>query len=132
MINWLFPKTFLEQKAPQEIQNRYSQLDKNGVDRLLIKFMEKEGIYMAENEVKYVIKSDDGETIKYDKLYEDNKLTRTDVKNHRTRLETLKAQKVDIEKEIAEIEAMLEVEEKLVEQADAEKAEKEKQELMPV
>lgn len=67
-----------------------------------------------------VIVNDVDNRIEYQEVY-NKELDRNAVENKRARLELLKAQKLDIEKEIAEIEEALEVEERIVAIADAKK-----------
>ena len=114
------PSTFLERVATKEVQNRYLQLDNKGVAELLIKFIKKGGTLMPE----YVIVSDIENKINYQEVY-NKELDRTVVANRRARLEALKEQKLDIEKEIAEIEAQLELDEKIIAIADEKKAQEE-------
>ena len=110
----------MQQIAPQEVESRYLQLDNKGVAELLIKFIKKEGGFM-EQEVKYVIVSDVENKIEYQEVY-NKELDREAVANRRARLEALKEHKLDIEKEIAEIEAELELAEKIIAIADEKKA----------
>lgn len=74
-----------------------------------------------EQEVKYVIVSDVENKIEYQEVY-NKELDRETVANRRARLEALKEHKLDIEKEIAEIEAELELAEKIIAIADEKKA----------
>ena len=67
-----------------------------------------------------IIVNDVDNRIEYQEVY-NKELDRNAVENKRARLEVLKAQKLDIEKEIAEIEEALEVEERIVAIADAKK-----------
>ena len=69
---------------------------------------------------EYVIVSDVDNIIKYGEIHEVN---REEVANHRARLEALKQQRADIEKEIAELEALIEKDEYIVKLADDKKAE---------
>ena len=71
---------------------------------------------------EYVIVSDIENKINYQEVY-NKELDRTVVANRRARLEALKEQKLDIEREIAEIEAELEIDEKVIAIADEKKAE---------
>jgi len=114
------PSTFLERVATKEVQNRYLQLDNKGVAELLIKFIKKGGELMPE----YVIVSDVDNKINYQEVY-NKELDRNVVANRRARLEALKEQKLEIEKEIAEIEAELELDEKIIAIADEKKAQEE-------
>ena len=114
------PSTIFEKLAPQEVQSRYFQLDNKGVAELLIKFIKKGELKMPE----YVIVSDVENKIEYQEVY-NKELDRTVVANRRARLEALKEQKLDIEKEIAEIEAELELAEKIIAIADEKKAQEE-------
>lgn len=114
--------SFLQRFAPKKVQDNYSQLNQQGVDKLLISFLRKEGLTMPE--AKIVIVDDIDNKIKYQEVYE-KELDRTNVANRRARLEALKEQKLDIEKEIAEIEAELELAEKIISIADEKKAEEE-------
>ena len=116
----LISDTYMQQIAPQEVESRYLQLDNKGVAELLIKFIKKEGGFM-EQEVKYVIVSDVENKIEYQEVY-NKELDREAVANRRARLEALKEHKLDIEKEIAEIEAELELAEKIIAIADEKKA----------
>lgn len=70
---------------------------------------------------EYVIVSDIENKIEYQEVY-NKELDRNAVANRRARLEALKEQKLDIEKEIAEIEAELELDEKIIAIADEKKA----------
>lgn len=114
------PNIIVEELVPQEVESRYLQLDNKGVAELLIKFIKKEGGFM-EQEVKYVIVSDVENKIEYQEVY-NKELDREAVANRRARLEALKEHKLDIEKEIAEIEAELELAEKIIAIADEKKA----------
>lgn len=114
------PSTFLERVATKEVQNRYLQLDNKGVAELLIKFIKKGGKLMPE----YVIVSDIENKINYQEVY-NKELDRTVVANRRARIEALKEQKLDIEKEIAELEAQVEQDEKIIAIADEKKAQEE-------
>ena len=114
--------SFLQKIAPKKIQNRYSQLNQENVDKLLISFLRKEGLTMPE--AKIIIVDDIDNKIKYQEVY-DKELDRTNVANKRARLEALKNDKLDIEKEIAEIEAELKLAEKVIAIADEKKAESE-------
>lgn len=111
------PSMFLERVATKEVQNRYLQLDNKGVAELLIKFIKKGGKLMPE----YVIVSDVDNKIEYQEVY-NKELDREVVANRRARLDALKEQKLNIEKEIAEIEAQLELDEKIIAIADEKKA----------
>lgn len=73
---------------------------------------------------EYVIVSDVENKIEYQEVY-NKELDRNVVANRRARLEALKEQKLDIEKEIAEIEAELELAEKIIAIADEKKAQEE-------
>ena len=64
---------------------------------------------------EYLIVSDVDNIIKYGEIHEIN---REEVANHRARLEVLRAQKADIEAEIANLEALIEKDEYIVKLAD--------------
>lgn len=64
---------------------------------------------------EYLIVSDIDNIIKYGEIHEVN---REEVANHRARLEVLKAQKADIEAEIAKLEELIQKDEYIVKLAD--------------
>lgn len=126
----LIPDTYMQQIAPQEVQNRYSQLNSVYVEELLIKFFKKEGRFM-EQEVRYVIVSDVDNMINYQEVY-DKQVDRTVVQarrekleEYRKKLEELRVQEAEVMTAIADIEAEIEVSEKIIALADAKKAEEE-------
>lgn len=71
---------------------------------------------------EYVIVSDVDNIIKYHEVYE-GEVNRQEVVNHRARLEALRAQKADIEVQIAELEKLIEKDEFIVKLANDKKAE---------
>lgn len=71
---------------------------------------------------EYVIVSDVDNVIKYHEVYE-GEVNREEVANHRARLEALRAQKADIEAQIAELEKLIEKDEFIVKLADEQKTE---------
>ena len=114
----LIPKTSIQFIADAETQGRYIQLDKAGVDELFIKFIRK-----GENDMpKYEIVSDVDNKIVYNEVYE-YEVDRVEIANYRAKIEELKLQKEGIEKEIAELEALVEKGEAIVKLADEKKAE---------
>lgn len=126
----LISDTYMQQIAPQEVQNRYSQLNSVYVEELLIKFLKKEGRFM-EKEVRYVIVSDVDNMINYQEVY-DKQVDRTVVQarrekleEYRKKLEELRLQEEEVMAAIADIEAEIEVSEKIIALADAKKAEEE-------
>ena len=116
----LSPKTSIQCMADEETQNRYSQLNSQIVDKLLIKFFKKGVNNMPE--VNYVIVEDDGDKIKYNRV-EEHEVSRETTSNYRKRLEALKEQKANIENEIAELEKLIEESEYIVKLADDKKSE---------
>ncbi len=114
----LIPDSYIEQPAPNK-QQYYCQFNQQFVDELLIKFLKKEGIIMAEP--IYEIVSDVDNIVSYKEIY-DKQVDRVDIANKRERLEALKQQKLDIEKEIAEIESELQVAEHIISLADDKKS----------
>lgn len=69
----------------------------------------------------YEIVSDVDNIVSYKEIY-DKQVDRVDIANKRERLEALKQQKLDIEKEIAEIESELQVAEHIISLADDKKS----------
>lgn len=114
----LIPDSYIERPAPNK-QQYYCQFNQQFVDELLIKFLKKEGIIMAEP--IYEIVSDVDNIVSYKEIY-DKQVDRVDIANKRERLEALKQQKLDIEKEIAEIESELQVAEHIISLADDKKS----------
>ncbi|MGN0960769.1 MAG: hypothetical protein ACI4PF_01055 [Christensenellales bacterium] len=115
-------QTMLQIMASNEIQNRYSQLDGETVDKLLIKFMRKEEIKMPE--LEYVIVSDVNDKIAYNEIHK-GEVDRVEIAGYRARIEALKTQKTDIEKEIAELEELVAKGEHIIKLADEKKAKEE-------
>ena len=113
----LIPDSYIERPAPNK--HYYYQFNQQFVDELLIKFLKKEGIIMAEP--IYEIVSDVDNIVSYKEIY-DKQVDRVDIANKRERLEALKQQKLDIEKEIAEIESELQVAEHIISLADDKKS----------
>ena len=77
---------------------------------------------------EYVIVSDVDNVIKYHEVYE-GEVNREEVASHRARLEALRAQRADIDAQIAELEKLIEKDEMIVKLADERKAEEEEETL---
>lgn len=70
---------------------------------------------------EYVIVSDINDKIEYNEIHK-GEVDRLEVAGYRARIEALKIQKTDIEKEIAELEALVEKGEYIIKLADEKKA----------
>ena len=124
------PKTYLRAPVTKPLENgvirgenRVCYYQRNANEKavlLLIKFSEKEETLMIP-ETEYVIVSDIDNTIAYDEVrhYE---VHRDVVAERRARLEALKAQRTDIDNEIAELEGLIEQDEHIIKLADDKKA----------
>lgn len=114
--------SFLQRIAPKKVQNRYSQLNQEKVDKLLISFLRKEELIMADANI--IIVSDDGNKINYQEVYT-KQVDRTFIADRRARLETLLQQRQTIDEEVDKIEKELNALEQIVAIADEKKAEEE-------
>lgn len=116
------PETYISCNASEEVENDYQDYLQN-VDKLLIKFLKKEGIIMDEKEIKYTILADDGDNIEFEKaIVEHKSSSRTQIVAYKERIEAIKIHIAEENEEIAKLEEEIAELEKVVEIADEKKA----------
>ena len=116
------PETYISCNASEEVENDYQDYSQN-VNKLLIKFLKKEGIIMDEKEIKYTVLTDDGDNFEFEKAVVEHKaFSRTRIIASKERLEAIKAHIVEENEEMAKIEEELAEYEKVAKMADEQKA----------